>query len=120
MFRTDLIARAISEWNSFGQDIGRMDKYVNANDETTLDKMPDGHRNPRKETVDPYASRVADYWLAIETNDYKRLVKNYAKEKGGLDGTIDLAWSAAFISYCMQLAGAGTAFHIRLGMLDGS
>ncbi|QND24527.1 DUF2272 domain-containing protein (plasmid) [Rhizobium leguminosarum bv. viciae] len=109
-FQDELIAKAIQQWEWFGKDLDRGDKYVDANGKTTPNKKTDGKANRRKETVEPYASRVGDFWLAIPTKDYDRLVKNFAKQKGKLDGTVDLAWSAAFISYCMQMAGAGTAF----------
>ena len=72
-------------------------------------------RNRRKETVEPFSSRVANYWLGIPSKQYDDLVKKFAKAKGMLDGTIDLAWSAAFISYCMQMAGAGSAFPYSSG-----
>jgi hypothetical protein len=104
--RNALINQAITQWTWFGEDEGRADKYVTPGGKTTTDKT----KGKRKETVEPYSSRVADYWLAISNADYDRLVKAYAKEQGRLDGTIDLAWSAAFVSYCMQMAGAGTSF----------
>lgn len=109
-FRDDLVERAKSEWKWFGNDEGRQDHFVGPDGKTTKHKKSGGHANARKETVEPYSSRVADYWLAIPTKDYKRLVKLYAKSKGKLDGTVNIAWSAAFISYCMQLAGAGSSF----------
>lgn len=94
-FREDLVRRAIAEWEWFGKGEGRQDHLVH---------------DHRKETVEPFASRVGDYWLAISSADYDRLVTAFAKKKGKLDGTVDLAWSAAFISYCMQTAGAGKLF----------
>jgi hypothetical protein len=109
-FRDDLVARAIAEWSWFGKDLGRNDKFVDASGATTTNAGTAAKPNPRKETVQPYCDRVADYWLAISSADYKDLVSKYAKAKGKLDGTVDLAWSAAFISYCMQMAGAGSAF----------
>lgn len=108
--RGALVARAIEQWEWFGKDEGRADKYIGPDGKTTTNKQTNGKANPRKETVEPYSSRVADHWLAISSKDYDNLVKKFAKEKGKLDGTVDLAWSAAFISYCMQMAGAGTAF----------
>ena len=109
-FRDELIAKAIEQWKWFGQDEGHGDKFVDPSGKTTTAKKTGGKPNPRKETVEPYASRIADYWLAIPSKDYDTLVKKFAKAKGKLDGTVDLAWSAAFISYCMQMAGAGAAF----------
>jgi hypothetical protein len=95
-FAIELVARTKAEWEFFGKDEGSSDHKVSGT---------------AKETVDPYASRVGDYWLSISEGDYKSLVHSFAKTKGKLDGTIrDLPWSAAFISYCMQVAGAGTEF----------
>lgn len=114
-FRDELIARALEQWEKFGRDLDRDDKYIDANGNTTKDKTTKGVPNRRKETVEPYAGRVANYWLAIPSKQYDDLVKKFAKAKGKLDGTIDLAWSAAFISYCMQMAGAGSAFPYSSG-----
>jgi len=114
-FQDDLIDKATQQWEWFGKDLDRNDKYIEAYGKTTLKRQTDGKTNRRKETVEPYAGRVGDFWLAIPTKDYKRLVSNFAKHKGKLDGTVDLAWSAAFISYCMQVAGAGTAFPYASG-----
>jgi hypothetical protein len=114
-FRDELIARALEQWEKFGRDLDRDDKYIDANGNTTKDKATKGVPNRRKETVEPYAGRVANYWLAIPSKQYDDLVKKFAKTKGKLDGTIDLAWSAAFISYCMQMAGAGSAFPYSSG-----
>lgn len=96
MFTTDLVAKAVAEWELFGRDEGSADHTV---------------AGVGKEAVEPYASRVGDYWLSISVNDYKKLVHDFAPKLGKLDGTVrDIAWSAAFISYCMQTAGAGTEF----------
>lgn len=109
--RNTLVDEAAKQWTWFGEDVGKGDKYVTSSGKTTTDKT----KGKRKETVEPYASRIADYWLAISSSDYDRLVRAYARDKGKLDGTIDIAWSAAFVSYCMQMAGAGTAFPYSSG-----
>lgn len=109
-FQEELVARALEQWEKFGRDEGREDKFIDSNDNTTKDETTNGVPNRRKETVEPFASRVANYWLAIPSAQYNDLVKKFAKAKGKLDGTVDLAWSAAFISYCMQMAGAGSSF----------
>lgn len=101
-FVDHLIDRMNEEWTWFGKD-----------ESTGRDKKVGGKA---KESVEPYASRVGDYWLTIPTAEYNRLVKDFAKELGKLDGTVrKLAWSAAFISYCMQMAGAGTQFPYSAG-----
>lgn len=112
--KTALVDRAIREWKSFGEDLGRNDKFIDPAGKTTTAKQTGGHANPRKETVEPFASRVADFWLAIPSDAYNKLVAENAKDRGKLDGTIDLAWSAAFISYCMRMAGAGPLFSLRV------
>ena len=109
-FQGELVARALEQWEKFGRDEGREDKFIDSNDNTTKDETTNGVPNRRKETVEPFASRVVNYWLAIPSAQYNDLVKKFAKAKGKLDGTVDLAWSAAFISYCMQMAGAGSSF----------
>ncbi|TPW27218.1 DUF2272 domain-containing protein [Martelella alba] len=114
-FRDQLVAKALQQWEWFGKDRGRVDKYIDHSGKTTLESITNGQTNRRKETVEPFADRVGDFWLAMPTKDYDTLVKNYARQKGKLDGTIDLPWSAAFISYSMQVAGAGTAFPYAAG-----
>lgn len=95
VFKRKLIERLNSEWDLFGRDEGTDDKFVGGK---------------RKETVPPYRRRVGDYWLSIPSGQYNVLVRDFAKSYGKLDGSVDLAWSAAFISYCMQAAGAGKQF----------
>jgi hypothetical protein len=114
-FQDELVARALEQWERFGRDEDRDDKFIDAEGKTTKDKTSNGVPNRRKETVEPFSSRVANYWLGIPSKQYDDLVKKFAKAKGRLDGTIDLAWSAAFISYCMQMAGAGSAFPYSSG-----
>jgi hypothetical protein len=110
-FRTDLVDVAITEWIRFGSDLGRDDKFIDKNGKTSTDKTV----GKKKESVEPYRSRVADYWLAINSTEYKNLVKMYENRRGKLDGDTKLAWSAAFISYCFQSAGAGTVFPYSAG-----
>jgi len=98
-FDDTLIGVATKEWEFFGKDDGTADKFV----------VVKGHKKP-KETVKPYEDRIADYWLSISDADYKKLMKQLKPASGRLDGTVDVAWSAAFISYCMQIAGAGLEF----------
>ncbi len=113
--RKPVIDCAIAEWMWFGKDEGRKDKHIAPNGATTVNKGPKARPYPRKETVEPYAGRVGDYWLSISSKDYDHLLKNFAKSKGKLDGTVNLPWSTAFISYCMQMAGAGTDFPYSSG-----
>lgn len=100
-FAEDVVTIANHEWDFFGRDQGSASHKV--------DGSP-------KETVGNFAQRVGDYWLSIDSADYKKLVKEHAKTLGKLDGTItELPWSAAFISYCMQMAGAGSQFPYSAG-----
>ena len=116
-FRDDLVAKAVEEWTWFGKDETRSDHYVDAKGNTTLKKTTNGKANKLKETVEPYASRIGDFWLAIPAGSYSDIVEDNpkAKELGKLDGTIDEPWSAAFISYVMKTAGAGNSFPYAAG-----
>lgn len=106
------------EWVWFGQDTGKRDHYIGPDGKTTHNSKTNGKKNPRKETVEPYASRVGEHWLAIPTKQYKKLVKDFAKKKGKLDGTVNLPWSAAFISFCFRMSGAHNSFPYSSGHYD--
>lgn len=109
-FIETLVSRVRTEWEWFGSDRTSEDHFIDPKGNTTFEDGKGGKRYPRKETVKPYSDRIGDYWLSISSKDYDRLVKAYAASYGKLDGTVNLAWSAAFVSYCMQMAGAGKAF----------
>lgn len=97
LFVTQLIAVLNEEWEWFGKEL------ADGNDKLVGGKA--------KEAVKPYSDRIGDYWLTIPTAEYDKLVKDYAKALGKLDGTVrGVPWSAAFISYCMQKAGGGSQF----------
>jgi hypothetical protein len=99
-FQDELVARTIAEWVRFGRDEGESAKTVTV-----------GNADVPKEAALPFSDRIADYWLSIPSSQYDRLVKEFAPQKGRLDGTVrDLPWSAAFISFLMQSAGAGETF----------
>ena len=101
MFGKAVAERAIMEWTMFGRDEGDSDHT---------------HGGEAKEKVEPFSSRIADYWLSISEKDYDRLVDAFAPKNGKLDGTVRaLPWSAAFVSYCMQIAGAGNEFPYSSG-----
>jgi predicted chitinase len=79
-----LVEVAEAEWQRFGSQ-----QYDLSNHATHL-----GH----KEGEDPYWRRIGEYWKVV----------NFPS----LDGRDhDMPWSAAFISFCMQIAGAGDRFH---------
>jgi len=99
-FQDELVARTIAEWVRFGRDEGESAKTVTV-----------GGAAVAKEAALPVSDRIADYWLSIPSADYTRLVRTYAPQKGRLDGTVAaLPWSAAFVSFVMQSAGAGESF----------
>lgn len=105
VFRDELAAVARDEWEWFGRDTGEgVHRASYTNDR--------GQRvTVNKEEAPTFAARVGDYWLSINERDYTRLVKAYAPKLGKLDGTVTrLPWSAAFISYCFQMSGAGDKF----------
>jgi hypothetical protein len=114
-FKDDLIGVANAEWEWFGKDVGSKSKFIDSSGKTTTAAKTGSKANRRKETVEPYSSRIADYWLALPSAEYNRLLKSAGKGVGRLDGTVDFAWSAAFVSYCMQTAGAGTQFPYAAG-----
>ncbi len=83
-FPTKAMNEAVAQWNFFG------------NQQETLAgaKTHVGHL----EGEDGYYQRVGEYWV-VGTNTH------------GIDGrNHDYPWSAAFISYVMRAAGAGTRF----------
>jgi hypothetical protein len=102
--RSEAVRIALAEWQWFGSDTGRQDRLVRV----------DG-KEVRKEAVPPYAERVHDYWLAVPLGSYQWLVRKYAPKHGRLDGTVNLPWSAAFISFVMAEAGASDEFPYAAG-----
>lgn len=99
-FRNDLVNVAKAEWDFFDRD--------EAGEDHTIGKV-------KKEAYGKYNRRVADYWKAIPEKQYKRLKDRYATRQTEIDGTTPLAWSAAFISYCMKKAGAESHFPYSSG-----
>lgn len=104
IFQERLIDTLNAEWIFFGKDMAGSDKT-----------MLVGGKTRRKEEVEPFASRIGDYWLSLPTTAYSSLVRSSAGRYGKLDGTINIPWSAAFISYGMQAAGAGSQFPYAAG-----
>ena len=114
-FKDELIDVAKAEWVWFGKDEGKKDKYIGPDGKTTTATKAGSKANRRKETVEPYSSRIADYWLALPSPAYNKLLKSAGKGVGRLDGTVNFPWSAAFVSYCMQTARAGSKFPYASG-----
>lgn len=99
-FKSGLLDVVNAEWEFFSKDLAGHDIKIGG---------------VNKEAVGKFSGRVADYWLAIPAASLASLVKQFAKAHGRLDGTINLPWSAAFISFCMKTAGAGVAFPYSSG-----
>lgn len=80
-FKQRLIATAEREWRYFGGSTRSLDEAW---------QIVGGR------AVEPFKSRVGDYWRAVGRPDW--------------DGGTDEPWSAAFISWCFAIAGAGGLF----------
>lgn len=107
-FRERLVQVALDEWAFFDRDLEGQVPKVEV-------KGPSGNRSlVHKERAQPYCDRIAIYWLAIPKNQYQKLSQDHAGG-GRLDGTTKLAWSAAFISFCMKKAGADAEFPYSSG-----
>ena len=101
--RTDAIAIAQREWRLFGQQV----------DDDPPGTHPDlGEAKPERQPG--LWQRVGEYWwLGINAGDPARAWTGKHDAQGQVfpparDG--DYAWSAAFISYVMRIAGAGGLF----------
>lgn len=76
-----LIAVATEQWRRFGGSTRAID---------------DRWHVVGEEFDDPYCGYVGEYWAAVDRPEW--------------DGRVDQPWSAAFISWCFEAAGAGAAF----------
>jgi hypothetical protein len=102
--RQDAVAIALREWRLFGQPV---------------DDAPPGTRPPplpeeKPERMPGLWQRVGEYWWIGQDGDHPY---GYWTGKHDEDGNVfpadkdeDFAWSAAFISYVMRIAGAGVRF----------
>ena len=103
--RTDTIAIALREWRLFGEPV----------DDDDPEQRPDPvTASVKPERLPGLWQRVGEYWW-IGQDPYESEVDWTGKQ--GSDGRpFDFmhdgryAWSAAFISYVMRIAGAGTRF----------
>jgi Uncharacterized protein conserved in bacteria (DUF2272) len=102
--RTDAIAIAMREWRAWGQPI----------DDDPPDTRPEPALDDKPERTPGLWERVGEYWwLGIDAGLPETGWTGKHDEDGklipdGQDG--NFAWSAAFISYVMRIAGAGTRF----------
>jgi len=103
--RTDAIAIAQREWRLFGQPVDD-----NPPDDTRPPPLPE----QMPERMPGLWQRVGEYWWeGLDPSQREAAWTGMHDEFGtlfdsGRDG--DFAWSAAFISYVMRIAGAGNRF----------
>ena len=97
--RTNAVAIAQREWRAFGSPV---------NDEPPGRNMP---RDARPDRQPGLWQRVGDYWWSSQDAGTRQggWTSRY-DEHGREYGDIGPAWSAAFTSYVMRSAGAGTRF----------
>jgi len=101
--RQDAIAIALREWRLFGEKV---------NDSPDAPASDIGEDKP--ERLPGLWQRVGEYWFeGVNATDPETAWTGKHDGKGSVfsperDG--DYAWSAAFISYVMRIAGAGPAF----------
>jgi hypothetical protein len=102
--RESVVAIALREWRMFGQGV---------------DDDPPGSRPPPLPDQKPERwpgmwQRVGEYWwLGVDPND-KEVAWTGKHDENGFEFPADddgrYAWSAAFVSYVMRIAGAGPRF----------
>ena len=103
--RNDTIAIALREWRLFGEPV----------DDDDPEQRPDpATASVKPERLPGLWQRVGEYWW-IGQDPYESEVAWTGKQDGDgrpFDFTHDghYAWSAAFISYVMRIAGAGAGF----------
>jgi len=102
--RADAVAIAMTEWRAFGQLVD--DDPPHTRSPLAPDQMPD--RMPG------YWQRVGEYWWLGQNADRSEAAWTGKHDADGNEFDADradyFAWSAAFISYVMRLAGAGDHF----------
>jgi hypothetical protein len=102
--RANAIAIAMREWRVFGQPV----------DDDPPDTRPPLAWDAKPERLPGLWQRVGEYWwLGINAGELETAWTGKHDENGNLipDGKdVDFAWSAAFISYVMRIAGAGLRF----------
>jgi hypothetical protein len=102
--RADAIAIAQREWRLFGQPI----------DDDPPDSHPKEPEEQMPERMPGLWQRVGEYWWEGMNPDIRESAWTGMHDENGTlfdaprDG--DFAWSAAFISYVMRIAGAGNRF----------
>ena len=102
--RADVVAVALREWHLFGQPI----------DDDPPDTRPIPPADDKPERMPGLWQRVGEYWWIGQDPDEREAAWTGKHNADGLifDAADDgqFAWSAAFISYVMRIAGAGRDF----------
>jgi hypothetical protein len=102
--RTDAVAIALREWRLFGQPI----------DDDPPDTRPPLPPEQKPERMAGLWQRVGEYWWIGQDADRPEASLTGRHDESGVDFPAEqdanYAWSAAFISYVMRIAGAGPRF----------
>lgn len=102
--RTDAIAIAMREWRLFGQPVH--DEQPGSEPPPLPDQKP--------ERMPGLWQRVGEYWFESQDAAAKESAWSGKHDEFGLEfdaaNDATYAWSAAFISYVMRIAGAGDRF----------
>jgi hypothetical protein len=102
--RAAAIAVAQREWRLFGQPI----------DDDPPDTRPEPPPDLKPEREDGLWQRIGEYWWEGQDPDEREVSWTGKHDEFGLvfEASVDgnYAWSAAFISYIMRIAGAGADF----------
>jgi hypothetical protein len=110
--RAAAVAIATREWKAWG------DVVYDADPRNELPPDP----NTKAERQDGYWQRVGEYWwLGLNQNDPATAWTGKHDETGAdfaPEGDGQYAWSAAFISYVMRMAGAGPSFPYARSHVD--
>lgn len=102
--RDSVVAIALREWRLFGSPV----------DDDPPGSRPDPVPDAKPERMAGLWQRVGEYWWAALPPDAPEAAWTGRHDERGLefpasaDG--DFAWSAAFVSYVMRIAGAGDRF----------
>jgi len=102
--REAVVAIALREWRLFGQPV----------DDEPPDTRPPPLPQDKPERQEGYWQRVAEYWwTGLDPNEKEAAWTGKHDEWGAVfpaDQDGYYAWSAAFVSYVMRIAGAGDGF----------
>lgn len=102
--RADAIAIAVQEWRLFGQPV----------DDSAPDQRPDPAGDQKPERRPGLWQRIGEYWWLGQDADRVEAAWTGKHDENGetfpARRDAQYAWSAAFISYVMRTAGAGSGF----------